>query len=176
MEARGIPAVVLGTDAFLSLARAAAGKHGMPHLSVALVPHPIGGIDPAVVRGKAETIAGEVLDALTRDPAAPRSAGTATATAVADAPDDLDAFQAWAVAERWSDGLPVLPPTAECVARVLGPRAARRGDRVAVLARRARAPAGGRRRRARPGRAALQPERDPDDHAPVHAAADRQRT
>ncbi|HEX9822567.1 MAG TPA: hypothetical protein VGD07_23455 [Methylomirabilota bacterium] len=134
MEARGIPAVVLGTDAFLSLARAAAGKHGMPHLSVALVPHPIGGIDPAVVRGKAETIAGEVLDALTRDPAAPRSAGTATATAVADAPDDLDAFQAWAVAERWSDGLPVLPPTAECVARVLGPRAARRGDRVAVLA------------------------------------------
>jgi hypothetical protein len=63
MEARGVPAVVLGTDAFFSLARAAALKYGLPHLAVALVPHPIGGVDPALVRGKAESIVDQVRDA-----------------------------------------------------------------------------------------------------------------
>jgi hypothetical protein len=134
VEARGIPAVVLGTDAFLSLARAAAIKYGLPHLAVALVPHPIGGVDPALVRAKAETIADEVLAALTRDPALPSRAAAPAAAALLDAPDDLDAFQAWAMDERWSDGLPVLPPTPERVARVLGARAGRRGDLVATLA------------------------------------------
>jgi hypothetical protein len=125
---------VLGTDAFLSLARAAALKYGLPHLAVALVSHPIGGIDPAVLRGKAETIVDEVFDALTRDPAPPTPAAMAPAAVDVDAPDDLDAFQAWAMTERSSDGLPVLPPTPERVARVLGGRAARRGEVVATLA------------------------------------------
>ena len=127
-----MPAVVLGTDAFLSLARAAAVKYGLPHLAVALVPHPLGGIDPTLVRAKAETVVGQVLDALTRDPIAPRAAAVAGGARGVDAPDDLDAFQAWAMDARWSDGLPVLPPTPERVARVLG---ARDGARlVATLA------------------------------------------
>ena len=115
-----MPAVVLGTDAFLSLARAAAMKYGLPHLAVALVPHPIGGIDPKLVRAKAETIVDEVLGALTRDPAPPAPSATAAAAALIDAPDDLDAFQAWAMDARWSDGLPVLPTTPARVERVLG--------------------------------------------------------
>jgi hypothetical protein len=122
VEARGVPAVVLGTDAFLSLARAAALKYGLPHLAVALVPHPIGGIAPALVRAKAETVVGQVFDALTRDPTAPRPAVAPGGAGGVDAPDDLDAFQAWAMEARWSDGLPVLPPTPERVARVLGGR------------------------------------------------------
>ncbi|MBI2015148.1 MAG: hypothetical protein HYS77_06390 [Candidatus Rokubacteria bacterium] len=44
-----------------------------------------------------------------------------------EAPDDLEAFQAWALAEGWGDGLPVLPPTPARVARILG---GRRGDEV----------------------------------------------
>jgi hypothetical protein len=134
VEARGVPAVVLGTDAFLSLARAAALKYGLPHLAVALVPHPIGGIDPALVRGKAGAIVGEVLDALTRDPAPPGPSAAPAAAALHDAPDDLDAFQAWAMQARWSDGLPVLPPTPARVDRLLGARAGRRGELVAALA------------------------------------------
>ena len=69
---------MLGTDAFLSLARAAAMKYGLPHLAVALVPHPIGGIDPKLVRAKAETIVDEVLGALTRDPAPPAPSSSAS--------------------------------------------------------------------------------------------------
>jgi hypothetical protein len=125
---------VLGTDAFQSLARAAVLKYGLPHLAVALVPHPIGGVDPALVRAKAEGIVDQVLAALTRDPAPPAPAAAATAAALQEAPDDLDAFQAWAMDAGWSDGLPVLPPTPARVARVLGARDARRGDLVATLA------------------------------------------
>jgi hypothetical protein len=134
VEARGIPAVVLGTDAFLSLARAQAAKHGMPHLPVSLVSHPIGGVDPALVRGRAEAIVDEVLAGLTRDPAPPARLTAAAGAAVTGAPDDLDAFQEWAMAERWSDGLPVLPPTATRVDRMLGARAGRRHEVVATLA------------------------------------------
>jgi hypothetical protein len=134
VEARGIPAVVLGTDAFLSLARAQAAKLGLPHLAVALVPHPVGGIDPAIVRGKAETIVDEVRAALTRDPALPPRLTRAPGAVVLDAPDDLDAFQTWAMDARWSDGLPVLPSTAERVDRLLGALAARRREAIATLA------------------------------------------
>jgi hypothetical protein len=125
---------VLGTDAFLSLARAQAAKKGMPHLPVSLVIHPIGGIDPAIVRGRAEGIIEEVLVGLTRDPPPPALRTSAVGAAVTEAPDDLDAFQVWAMTERWSDGLPVLPPTTGRVDRVLGARAGRRHEVVTTLA------------------------------------------
>jgi hypothetical protein len=129
LEGRGIPSVVLGTDAFISLARAASLKYGLPHLAVATVPHPIGGLDPKLVEAKAETIVDDVLAALTRDPAPPAAMAAAAGAAGAEAPDDLDQFQAWAMEQRWSDGLPVLPPTPARVARLLGSR-----DRARVIA------------------------------------------
>jgi hypothetical protein len=129
LEGKGVPAVVLGTDAFISLAHAAALKYGLPHLAVATVPHPIGGIDPKLVAEKAEAIVDEVLSNLTRDPAPPAAMAASAGAVAVDAPDDLDAFQVWAMEQRWSDGLPVLPPTPERVARVLGSR-----DRTRLIA------------------------------------------
>ena len=129
LEGKGVPAVVLGTEAFISLARAAALKYGLPHLAVATVPHPIGGVDSKLVAGKAETIVDEVLAALTRDPVMPAAMAATSGVVAVDGPDDLDAFQVWAMEQRWSDGLPVLPPTPERVARVLGAR-----DRTRVIA------------------------------------------
>src|SRR5438128_11339893 len=102
----------------------------MPHLQLAAVAHPIGGIDPKLVRAKAETVVDRVLEALTRDPSPPLPASVATVCAVA-APADLDAAQGFAVAEGWSDGLPVLPPPAERAGRMLGRLA---GGRAAVVA------------------------------------------
>jgi hypothetical protein len=101
---------------------------------VALVPHPVGGVDPARVRAKAESIVDDVLAALTRDPLAPARRVPTVGAAVVEAPDDLDAFQAWAMDQRWSDGLPVLPSTAARVERVLGRWAGRRHEVVATLA------------------------------------------
>ena len=118
-----MPTVVLGTDAFLSLARATSAKHGLPHMSVALVPHPLGGIPVESARAKADGILVEVLRGLTTDPSPPAVSAAAGPTLV-EAPDDLDAFQMWAMEQEWSDGLPVLPPTEARVARILGRRAA----------------------------------------------------
>src|SRR5438876_10825784 len=105
----------------------------MPHLQLAAVAHPIGGIDPKLVRAKAETVVDRVLEALTRDPSPPLAASVATVCAVA-APGDLDAFQDFAVAEGWPVGLPVLPPIEERVGRILGRLAGHRTGGVATLA------------------------------------------
>lgn len=118
----------------MSLGEAAARSLGMPHLQLATVPHPIGGIDPKLVRAKADAIVDRVIAALTRDPSAPASALEPDAAAAVVAPADLDAFQDFAVAEGWSDGLPVLPPTEERVTRLLAGLAPRRGEVVATLA------------------------------------------
>jgi len=126
-----VPSVVLGTDAFLSLAKATSAKHGLPHMAVALVPHPLGGVAPDTARAKADAILDEVLAGLTKDPAPPASTAGAGPTLV-DSPEDLDAFQVWAMEQEWSDGLPVLPPTEARVAKILGRRT---GDEmVATLA------------------------------------------
>jgi len=116
-----VPSVVLGTDAFLSLAKATSAKHGLPHMAVALVPHPLGGVAPDTARAKADAILDEVLSGLTKDPAPPASRAAAGATLV-ESPEDLDAFQVWAMEQEWSDGLPVLPPTEARVAKILGRR------------------------------------------------------
>jgi hypothetical protein len=123
-----VPAIVLGTDAFLSLAKATSAKHGLPHMPVALVPHPLGGIPTDKARAKADAIIDEVLRGLTSDPTPPAIA-TAAGPTLVDGPDDLDAFQLWAMEHEWSDGLPVLPPTEARVAKILGRR---NGDELIV--------------------------------------------
>lgn len=126
-----MPAVVLGTEAFASLGRTAAAALGLPHLPLVTVAHPIGGVEPSAVAARAEQIVGDVLAALTRDPAPPKPAESSTAPGLA-APDDLEAFQEFALAQGWGDGLPLLPPTAERVERMLGGR--KRHEVVAPLA------------------------------------------
>jgi hypothetical protein len=90
------------------------------------VAHPIGGVDPHAVAARADGVLDAVVAALTRAPAHSPAAAPG-AVALLAAPDDIDAFQEFALAEGWGDGLPVLPPTPERVARVL---AGQRGDQV----------------------------------------------
>jgi len=125
-----VPAVVLGTHPFANLGRTAAQALGRPHLPLVVVAHPIGGVASAAVAGRAEAIVDDVIAALTRDPAPPATSAGAGA-AVLTAPDDLDAFQEFALAQGWGDGLPVLPPTPERVRRILAER--RGADVVATL-------------------------------------------
>jgi hypothetical protein len=97
---------------------------------MALVAHPLGGVDPKLIRDRAEGIIDAVVRALTNDPAPP-TARVAAAADVVPAPEDLDAFQEWAATRAWSDGLPVLPPTAARVARLVAGSALAR-DAVVV--------------------------------------------
>jgi hypothetical protein len=118
LERRGRPTVLVGTEPFRPLAATAAAARGMPDLPTVTVAHPIGGVDPKLVRDRADGIVDAVLAALTTAPAAAATAprGAAGRMTVAD---DLEAFQELAVARGWSDGLPVLPPTPARVDRLL---------------------------------------------------------
>jgi hypothetical protein len=128
-----VPAVVLGTDVFALLARECATALGVPHLAIATVPHPLGGVDPRLILDKAEAVIERVATLLTTE-AEPSGYGAQDASTLVKAPDDLDDFQEFVMAEEWGDGLPALPPTPERVERVLGARAARRHEIVAALA------------------------------------------
>src|SRR5213595_2823235 len=106
----------------------------MPHLQLVAVAHPLGGIDPKLARAKADDVVDRVIAALTRDPAPPPAATSSSVATRVDAPADIDAFQDFALAEGWSDGMPVLPPTEARVRRILGGLAARRAEVIATLA------------------------------------------
>ncbi len=87
-----------------------------------VLPHPIGGTAVESVLAKVDAAFDEMLDKLTR---APSAATQAPATAVRaewiEAPDqdEWDGLQAFFRRQRWTDGLPVVPPTRARVERML---------------------------------------------------------
>ncbi|HET8577714.1 MAG TPA: hypothetical protein VFO18_11485 [Methylomirabilota bacterium] len=124
---------MLGTDEFLPLARAQALANGLPGLPVVTVPHPIGGIPDKAVALKAAPVVEQVAAALTQAAApAPPSAAVAPSPRY-PAPDDLDTFQSWIVEQGWGDGLPIIPPTAERLRRMLAGTRRAPDELVAVL-------------------------------------------
>jgi hypothetical protein len=66
LEQRGIPTVVMGTYEFEQLARLEARNRGLAYLSLALIPHPLGGIREDEVVKKAELAVETVRKAVTR--------------------------------------------------------------------------------------------------------------
>jgi hypothetical protein len=105
----------------------------MPNLALVTVAHPLGGVDPKLIRDRAEPVVDAVLAALTTAPAPATSRALRAADAVT-VPDDLDGFQAEAAARGWTDGFAVLPPTpARVDALVHGSRSSR-DHGVATLA------------------------------------------
>jgi hypothetical protein len=124
---------VLGTQEFLPLGRAEAASRGLPDLPIVTVPHPIGGIAPEAVAAKASAVVDAVAGALLGAPSADGSARAGVPARAHPAPDDLDAFQAWALERGWGDGLPLIPPTQERVARMVAGVARPARELVAVL-------------------------------------------
>ena len=66
LEQRGVPTVVVGTSEFEALARLEAKNRGIETLPLALVPHPLGGVQEDEVKKKAELAVNAVVRALTR--------------------------------------------------------------------------------------------------------------
>jgi hypothetical protein len=107
---------MIATDSFLPLARAIAKQEGFESLAVVTIPHPIGGLEPAALDSALDQAVGAVAEALL---SAPQEVVTEASVAVHDSPADVLEFLAFAESRRWSDGLPLVPPTAELVARAV---------------------------------------------------------
>lgn len=125
--------MIVCSTAFVTLGRAQAKALGAPDLPIALVPHPFGSRS----RDEIRALASECVEEVVRIVSASRAAtGAAESTAGPDrarlieAPADQDEFDAWCRERNWSDGLPLVRPTPERVARHL--RAAGRDPQALI--------------------------------------------
>jgi hypothetical protein len=65
LEQRGVPTATMGTFEFEQLAKLEAKNRGIEDLPLALVPHPLGGIQEGDVLRKADLALESVLKAIT---------------------------------------------------------------------------------------------------------------
>lgn len=115
---------------------AQASALGHPELPIAVIPHPFGNRTRDEIRKLAERCADDVARLLCeagRGPAAGRSADAARPVLV-EVPGDLDALNRFYHERRWSDGMPVVPATAERVERMLRHTSRASTDIVALIA------------------------------------------
>ncbi len=115
IERRGIPTVTVFSTAFAAAARKQASGRGMADLPLARIPHPMHTARRDVVAERADAVLAVLVDRLTarttdvaEDTAAERVGGA----------NDIDE-QEMLFARGWTDGLPVVPPTAEKVAAMV---------------------------------------------------------
>lgn len=101
----------------MPLARAIAKQKGLESLSVVTIPHPIGGVESHSLDEALAAAVGRVADALLTTPAAVLAADGHPPDD--DAPEDVLGFLAFAEERRWSDGLPLVPPSVELVDRAI---------------------------------------------------------
>ena len=131
--------MVVCSTAFVTLGRSQLKALGCPDLPVAVMPHPFGVRTRAEVRALAESFVDEVarlaVGAGEQAPQADRGgAGEPIAAAALEVADDLLAFNDECERRRWSDGLPLVPPTPARVDRMLAGTKRARDEVVARIA------------------------------------------
>ena len=62
LRKRGVLSTVICSDPFLKLAKAQARVFGVPDLPLVVIPHPLGGIELAGVRARADAALPQVLE------------------------------------------------------------------------------------------------------------------
>jgi hypothetical protein len=135
LEKRGIPTVTICTEAFVGLAREEAKNLGMPGLPLAIIQHPIGGESETVMHQRAEDAVAKVarglLGPLDSDGGPRTTKAGIRAEALGFASDDeaLDGYHA----RRWTDGLPVVLPTASRVNAMVAGSGRSASDVIAVV-------------------------------------------
>jgi len=114
LERRGVPTVTVFSTAFADAARNQAAGRGMRNLHLVKVPHPMHTAPRAVVTERADAAVDTIVERLTRE-AVENATNRSGAEAAAAAGDDQELF----FARGWTDGLPVVTPTAEKVAAMI---------------------------------------------------------
>jgi hypothetical protein len=128
IERRGIPTVTVFSTAFAGAARVQAAGRGMADLPFAPIPHPMHTAPRAVVTERADAILDTLAERLTRH-------DTATEAKAFDrldpgnSLDDQELFHA----RGWTDGLPVVAPTADRVAAMVAASGRDPSERVGPI-------------------------------------------
>ena len=115
IERRGIPSVTVFSTAFASAARKQAAGRGMAELPLVQIPHPMHTAQRSVVAERADAVVNALVERLTSDA---RESVVTEASGRFDGANDID-DQEMLFARGWTDGLPVVFPTAEKVAAMV---------------------------------------------------------
>ena len=114
LEGRGIPTVSVFSTAFADAARKQAAGRGLANLHFAKIPHPMHTAMRDQVVERADKAVSTIVERLTQvDDSATDAKATAPSSLAAN--DDQELF----FARGWTDGLPVVVPTAEKVAQMV---------------------------------------------------------
>jgi hypothetical protein len=115
--------MVICSTSFITLGRTQLKALGAPDTPIAVIPHPFGLRSREDVRAIAEACVDEIArlslggtDATQRDT---KTAAPSERAREIEVPGEFEGFDTLAEERRWSDGLPLVPPTPERVARML---------------------------------------------------------
>lgn len=119
VEATGVPSVSLVCDGFVGQGATIASGLGIPALPMARIPgHVDGQSDHELTQGLHDITLPAVIAQLTTLPSAPGPNSDARPGDIVIT-GDFDTVNRYFYAQRWSDGLPIIPPTQERVAAFL---------------------------------------------------------
>jgi hypothetical protein len=126
----GVPTVAMHTDKFVDVVRSVAAVSGMPGLRQVFVPQPVMGKSAAELRAYVDgtdpvtgrSVMQEVLDGLTKpfDPGDGAGIQYDRSSPRLVQPDTEEALHRLFLENRWTDMLPIVLPTEERVAAMLG--------------------------------------------------------
>ncbi len=121
LERLGIPTVTVVTSPFVELAKAIPLAEGFREACLVQVPPPIGMLSPSDIREKAENAFGEILKVATdwQPSTGAPAKGIAYPADCFEFSGTVEEINRHFVEKRWSLGLPILPPTPDCVREML---------------------------------------------------------
>ena len=129
IERHGIPTVTVFSTAFAAAARKQAAGRGMADLPLARIPHPMHTAQRSVVAERADAIIDTLVARLTGHGAGVAEEEMAERFDGANTIDD----QEFLFARGWTDGLPVVIPTAEKVAAMVAASGRDAADRIGPI-------------------------------------------
>ena len=128
LERREVPTVTVFSTAFAKAARHQASGRGLKNLHLAQIPHPMHTARPEQVSERAHGVVPAIVDRLTRE-CLDNSGGEQAAMPTTADGDDQELF----FARGWTDGLPVVPPTADKVAWMIAASGRKPDDMVGPI-------------------------------------------
>jgi hypothetical protein len=129
-------AIEVCSTAFSGLARSQAKALGYPDLPLAVVRHPFGSLSRAEIRREAEECVEKISIFAKQAPKdhAQQPGGGAEAERFIAVADDAESVNLLFRERRWTDGLPIVPPTRERVVRMLSGSGYLPGEVIARVA------------------------------------------
>jgi hypothetical protein len=129
MERRGVPTVTVFSTAFADAARKQGAGRGMANLPLARIPHPMHTAQHDVVIERADAVIDTLAERLTQRADAVAETDATETFAGSNEADDQELF----FGRGWTDGLPVVIPTAEKVAAMVAASGRDAADKVGPI-------------------------------------------